>query len=82
MMLVWYSICGFAYAAASKSFTIVSHRETADAGLLLRKRQTGSLPSELGKSLYWFGNFSVGNAESVRLLIDTGSTDLLMNKGM
>lgn len=81
-LLVWYSVCTFAYAAAIDAFTIASHREIADAGLLPRKRQAGSLPSSLGKSLYWFGNFSVGDVESVKLLIDTGSTDLLMNEGV
>ena len=82
VLLVCYSVCGFASAAAVKSFEFAAHRESADAGLLQRKRQTGSLSSALGKSLYWFTHFNVGDAENVRLLIDTGSTDLLMNEGV
>ena len=32
--------------------------------------------------MYWFGyNISVGDSHSLRLLIDTGSTDLILNPG-
>jgi len=47
-----------------------------------RKRQSGQLPNKLGKSLYWFGNFKVGDSGVLKLLVDTGSTDLLVNPGV
>ncbi|KAK5168945.1 uncharacterized protein LTR77_006254 [Saxophila tyrrhenica] len=82
LLLALISVCSFTHAAAVDSFSIASHRDYADSNNLPRKRQSGSVPSELGKTLYWFANFSVGDADSVRLLIDTGSTDLLMNEGV
>ena len=82
LLLVWYSVCGLTSAAAVDSFTIASRREAVDAGILHRKRQTASLPSVLDKSLYWFANFTIGDAKDVYLLIDTGSTDLLMEPGV
>jgi hypothetical protein len=72
-----------AASISSDSFTILSHREEADPVAInaLRKRQTASLPSELGKSLYWFAYFRVGESDPLRLLLDTGSTDLIVNPG-
>lgn len=43
---------------------------------------TGDVPTKLGGSLYWFGNFSVGDSDNLRLLVDTGSTDCILNKGV
>lgn len=43
---------------------------------------TTDLPASLGHSLYWFANFDVGDSKNVKLLVDTGSTDLLVNPGM
>ena len=70
-------------AAVPSSFTIPSFRDVADdETIALRKRQSGSNPSVLGRSLYWFGNFSVGDSGYLKLLIDTGSTDLIVNNGL
>jgi len=55
---------------------------TVNAVSRFRKRQSGQLPNKLGKSLYWFGNFKVGDSGVLKLLIDTGSTDLLINPGV
>lgn len=72
-----------AAAIANDGLMIASHRDTADASLLkLRKRQSGAFGSSLGKSLYWFGNFTVGDSGSLKLLLDTGSSDLIINPGL
>ena len=82
-------LCSFAAGAAiaSGGFLISSHRDTADAQTIhalshLRKRQSGTLGSYIGKTLYWFGNFKVGDSGPLKLLIDTGSADLLVNPGL
>ena len=31
---------------------------------------------------FWFGNFDIGDSENLTLLIDTGSSDVIMNSGM
>lgn len=55
---------------------------TVNAASRLRRRQSAQLPNKLGKSLYWFGNFKVGDSGVLKLLVDTGSTDLLVNPGL
>lgn len=30
---------------------------------------------------FWFANFSIGNASNLALLVDTGSSDILLNRG-
>ncbi|CAI6338676.1 unnamed protein product [Periconia digitata] len=32
-------------------------------------------------NFFWFGNYSVGNADNLELLIDTGSSDIFINPG-
>lgn len=88
-LLFFHTLFSFGYAAAipaDNSFTIASYRDVAGAdtenALRMVKRQSGANPSVLGRSLYWFGNFSVGDTPDLKLLIDTGSTDLILNKGL
>lgn len=71
-LFLWSAICGCCLGRALDSSEIVAKRDVG----------SGEIPSELGKSLYWFGNFSVGDSGYVRLLIDTGSSDLWLNKGV
>ena len=89
LLLVLYSICCLASAAAvpSDAFTFETERMEHDrraVDLLHPKRsaQSGILASTLGKSLYWFGYFAVGESEPLKLLVDTGSTDLILNPGL
>lgn len=57
--------------------------QTVNALAGLRKRgSTGELPTKLGKSLYWFGHFNVGESSDLRLLVDTGSADCILNNGL
>ncbi len=81
VLLLISSITGLTSAAAVDSFTLSSFREEAAAESLHRKRQFGILPSALETSLYWFSNFTVGDATNLKLLIDTGSTDCLIVPG-
>lgn len=85
--LICYALLLFTCTVDGSSFEILSHRDTADAETVnalsaIRKRQSGVVPSKLGNSLYWFGNFSVGDSGPLKLLIDTGSTDCLVNPGL
>lgn len=90
LLLALYSVSGLASAAAvaSNGFEIETHRQEAprhavDALSPNRQKQSGVLASTLGKSLYWFGYFSVGLSEKpYKLLVDTGSTDLILNPGL
>ncbi len=78
-----FSCLASAASVPSNAFTISTRREEADAATnALRKRQSGVVDSMLGKSLYWFGDFAVGESPPLRLLIDTGSTDLIVNPGL
>jgi pepsin A len=86
--LLWFSyiLFGLVYAAED-SYTIPVYRDVADEDTVnalsaVRKRQSGTVPSVLGHSLYWFGHFSVGDTPDLKLLIDTGSTDLIVNNGL
>lgn len=59
--------------------------QTENARMQLRNKKTdnrGTVPTVLGESLYWFGNFTVGDSHDLELLIDTGSTDLILNPGL
>lgn len=47
-----------------------------------KSSSSGELQETLGRSLYWFGHFDVGNTKNAKLLIDTGSTDLILNPGL
>lgn len=64
------------------------HRDTADehtAHTLAHVRKRSGidyLPTKLGKSLYWFGYFDVGEAQNLKLLLDTGSSDLILNNNL
>ena len=87
--LAFYSICSFASAAAvpGTSFHLETYRHEADRRAVderscHRQKQSEVLASTLGKSLYWFGYFAVGDSEPLKLLIDTGSTDLILNPGL
>lgn len=76
------SVCG-----AGKTFSFATSREVGDSNVVnhlshLRKRQSASVASSLGNSLYWFGEFSVGDSGPLKLLIDTGSSDLLVDPGL
>lgn len=83
------SLLSFAAGAAiaNDGFLISSHRDKADPQTVhalssLRKRQSGSYGNYIGETLYWFGNFKVGDSGPLKLLIDTGSADLLVNPGL
>ena len=87
ILLASYSACFLALAAvvSGTSVHLETHRHEADRQAVdalasHRQRQSGILGSTLGKSLYWFGYFAVGESEPLKLLIDTGSTDLLLYK--
>lgn len=85
LLLSFALLCSLVKGSDS-SYSVSVQRDHADAHTehmfsRLRQRKTGQLPTQLGKSLYWFGNFSVGDASSLKLLIDTGSTDILLNNG-
>ena len=87
LVSLFYALFYFISIANGSSFEISAHRDTADADTVkalsaIRKRQSADLPAKLGNSLYWFGNFSVGDSGDLKLLIDTGSTDCLVNPGL
>lgn len=84
-VLVVSVFCSLAIGADTS--LIAAHRQeaseqTSNALAALRKRGTGDLPTKLGKSLYWFGNFSVGESSDLKLVIDTGSSDCILNNGL
>ena len=87
--LAFYSICSLASAAAvpGTSFHVETYRHEADRRAVdersyHRQQQSEVLASTLSKSLYWFGHFAVGDSEPLKLLIDTGSTDLILHPGL
>lgn len=89
LLLVWAALYEISLGRVLDSHSFVVERDVADRRTVngvssLRKRQdgTGELSGALGKSLYWFGNFSVGDSGYLRLLIDTGSSDLWLNTGV
>jgi hypothetical protein len=71
-------------------FTVSTYRDSADEhtrALLstsrrLRGRQAASIPAAIDSILYWYGNFTVGESDNLGLLIDTGSSDLILNPGL
>lgn len=83
----FYGLAAGAAIASDDGFLIASHRDKADAQTVhalssLRKRQSGGFGSYIGETLYWFGNFKVGDSGPLKLLLDTGSADLLVNPGL
>ena len=85
LLLVSSALSSIAYAAGDG--LIAAHRKEADeqtvnALAALRKRSTGELPTKLGKSLYWFGHFDVGEGHDYHLLLDTGSSDCILNNNL
>ena len=89
LLLASYSTCSLAAAAVvpGTSFHLETYRQEADRGTVHalschRQRQGGILASTRSKSLYWFGYFTVRESEPLKLLIDTGSTDLILNPGL
>lgn len=66
---------------ADKSFNIAARRDYAHSHHL-RKRQYAIEATGLDRALYWFGNFSVGDSGPLSLLIDTGSSDILIDPGL
>jgi hypothetical protein len=82
LVLALYGLSCVASAAAvpGDSFSLVASREEADPNAIHALRKRGAaLPAKLGKSLYWFIYAAVGDSGSKRLLLDTGSTDLILN---
>ncbi|KPI36780.1 uncharacterized protein AB675_11742 [Cyphellophora attinorum] len=47
-----------------------------------RDGKTGNFSTAIDNQLYWYANFTVGNSSNLELLIDTGSSDLLLNNGV
>jgi hypothetical protein len=85
LLLAWSAICSVAYG--NSDGLIAAHRREADEQTVntlaaLRKRGTGELPTKLGKSLYWFGHFDVGEGHDYHLLLDTGSSDCILNNNL
>jgi hypothetical protein len=74
-------------AAIERSFSVSTYRDIASEhtrSLLshsrrLRGRQTAYIPTAIDEILYWYGNFTVGKSSGLGLLIDTGSSDLIVN---
>ena len=70
------------------SSVIPVHRRPATPALLdsirLARRQSGEFPNIQKRNdiLLWFANFTVGDSENLELLLDTGSTDLLVDPGL
>ncbi|PWY90676.1 acid protease [Aspergillus heteromorphus CBS 117.55] len=55
------------------------HRSDPGAKLLRRgKYDTESISESEG---FWFGSFDVGSSKNLHMLIDTGSSDVIVNKG-
>ena len=85
--VVWSALCCCLVFAADDALSFSVFRDEADAQTVnalskLRRGLRAQLPNQLGKSLYWFGHFSVGDSPDLRLLVDTSSTDLLINPGV
>lgn len=76
--LVLFTLCGFVW---TRSFAIPVHRESIDT-TTGKPSESGIIESKLDRSLYWYGHFSVGDSHKLKLLIDTGSTDLIINPGL
>jgi hypothetical protein len=96
-MARWYilllCICvraALAAPAAQDGFAVSAYRSHIDERTLsilstsraLRRRQTGSLSAAIDSDLYWYGNFTVGEGTNLGLLIDTGSSDLILNNDL
>jgi hypothetical protein len=85
--------CGIIANAAPApydGFTVSAYRGRADEYTLsvlassrrLHSRQSATLSTAIDSILYWYGNFTVGEASGLGLLIDTGSSDLILNNGL
>lgn len=90
-LLAWCAICSLVGTSAGGSYMIKTERLLVDPGVgrgdsHLRRRLVGQTagdePTLLGGALYWSGNFSVGASRSLRLLLDTGSADCVLNPGV
>lgn len=73
-----------------QGFVVSASRKRADhqtKHLLSQRRRratqpAGNLSTAIDSDLYWYGNFTVGDSTDLELLIDTGSSDLLVNNGL
>jgi hypothetical protein len=77
LLLVCSNIFGL---VAANSFAISAHREKV-ALTSAKRSETGEIPNEIDHALFWFGNFTVGDSQNLDLLVDTGSSDLIVNPG-
>lgn len=74
--------------AEEGGFTVSAVRKQTNAqsrallpGKFQKRLATANFSTALDTDLYWYGNFTVGNGTNLELLIDTGSSDLLVNNG-
>lgn len=86
LLLVTLSLL-YSFAYGNSDGLIAAHRQEVDEHTVntlaaLRKRGAGELPTKLGKSLYWFGHFDVGLGHDYHLVIDTGSSDCILNSNL
>jgi hypothetical protein len=71
-------------------FAISAYRSPADKDTIsllsisrkIHRRQSSTLGTAIDSDLYWYGNFTVGESTNLGLLIDTGSSDLILNGGL
>ncbi|KAI9727940.1 MAG: hypothetical protein M1828_005345 [Chrysothrix sp. TS-e1954] len=87
-LLVLLSALSTLVASEAGSHTLALHRREADPTLLdssrLARRQSESFSNIQKRQsiLLWFANFTVGDSKDLELLLDTGSTDLLVDPGL
>lgn len=69
-------LCSLVHGA---SFNIPARHESGRHPI--GKRSTATDPAGLDSALYWYSSFSVGDSGPLSLLVDTGSSDILIDPG-